>query len=126
MADVIFFNIQHRNQGVKYLGFSFAPQGTGAPTFVAADGRGVTSIVRNGAGNWTITLAQRYPRLLTAHATLAITAATDIMLQWGAIDVVTNGTLVLRAVVAAVETDIAANADNRIYVELALRNTGIV
>ena len=126
MADKIFFDLQHRNQGVKVLSFSFAPQGTSQPTFVAADGRGVATIVRNSAGNFTITLEDAYPRLLSLQSTLAIVSATDIMLQWGAIDVVIAKTLVIRAVVAAVETDIAANAANRIYVDLALRNTSIV
>ncbi len=37
---------------------------SGAPTLVAANSKGVKSIVRNGAGDYTITLQDNYPALL--------------------------------------------------------------
>ena len=37
--------------------------GTGAPTLVAANSKGIKSIVRNSAGNYTITLQDQYTRM---------------------------------------------------------------
>lgn len=108
---------------LTFLSLSFAPAGTGAPTGIT--GRGVASIVRNSAGNFTITLEDAYSALLDAKMTIAMDAATDISPQLGAVDVVTAKTIVVRTIVAAVETDIAANANNRVYVELSLRNSAL-
>lgn len=43
---------------------------TGAPTLVAAASKGIASIVRNSAGNYTITLSDRYKAFLGGQVTL--------------------------------------------------------
>lgn len=48
---------------------------TGAPTLDALKSKGVESIVRNSAGDYTITLGQNYRRLLQVHATVKHTSA---------------------------------------------------
>ena len=52
-------------------------------------------------------------------------AATDLIPQWGAIDVSTAKTLVLRVQAAATPTDIASNAANVVSFSLILQNTNV-
>lgn len=108
---------------VKIAG-SFRPNGTGAVDNTLNTGIGF-SVVRDSAGVFTITLEDSFTALDSGQLTLAISAATDLTLQFGAVDVVTARTLVLRSLVAAVATDIASNAANRIHFELTLKNTNI-
>ena len=123
MADKIFYGVQARNQGVKILTFSFLPAGSSAPTGLA--GRGVASVVRDSAGKFTITLEDKYPALLSAEVLIAMNAVADLKAQLGAVDVSNAKTIVLNILAVATPTDIAANAANRVYVTLHLRNTSI-
>jgi hypothetical protein len=42
--------------------------GTGAPTISAANSKGIASIVRNSAGNYTVTLSDSWVKLLNIQA----------------------------------------------------------
>lgn len=61
----------------KVLLFSKATIGAaGAPTLDAANSKGIASMVRNSAGNYTITLQDTYNRLLGAHIVLIVGSGT--------------------------------------------------
>ncbi len=47
---------------------------TGAPTMSAANSKGITSVVRASAGRYTITLADRYQRLVGFDYTIILAA----------------------------------------------------
>lgn len=117
-------SVQSLEVDITILSLSFAPDGTNAPTGIT--GRGVESISREGAGDFLITLQDAYSALLGVKMSIAMGTALDISPQLGAVDVASAKTIVVRTIVAAVETDIAADADNRVYVELSLRNSNVV
>ncbi len=105
--------------------FAFSPQGAGAPVLGEGCAGWVTSVVRNSAGNFTITLADKWAALYSAPVTLGMNAGTDLVPQWGAIDVNGAKTLVLNLLAVAVATDMAANANNKVFVTLHLRNSSV-
>jgi len=124
MADRNFDNVQTLGKGRKIISGSFLPNGAGA---IAADPAWLGfSVARTSAGSFTITLTDPYVAIVAAVATIQMNAATDVVPQWGAIDVVTAKTLVLNTLAAAVATDIASNANNRVFFTLTLRNTTVV
>ena len=123
MADGTFYEMMHKNLGIRVISLSFAPAGTGAPTDVK--GRGVTSVVRDSAGKFTITLKDKFLELMGLNVVIAMTAVADLKPQLGAVDVVTAKTVVLNILAVATATDIAANAANRVYVTLFLRNSSV-
>jgi hypothetical protein len=106
------------------LAFAFLPQGTSAPK-LSAECASYVKVVWTSTGTWTITLTDAYAALVSGQVTIQMASATDVVPQWGAIDVVTAKTLVLRANATATPTDIAANAGNIVYVTLFLRNSTV-
>lgn len=105
----------------KILNIRFFPAGAGAPTYSAQDTKGVASIARSAAGVWLITLKSPYKRLLSAQATIQMSAATDLVPQIGAVsNLATTSavTVVVRANAVATPTDIAADANNSISLTL--------
>lgn len=119
MASRNFHNVQSTSPEVKEIDGSFAPAGTGAPTDV--NGKGFT-VARTGVGTYLITLSNKYPKLLAATATMQMASATDIVPQFGTYDAAAK-TLVLRLQAAAVATEVAANANNRVNFVLKFKNT---
>lgn len=122
MANRNFKPIDAVSTKTHILSFSFAPNGSSAIDQTSIKGRGVASVARSAQGVFLITLADAYLALHSAQATIAMSAATDLVPQWGAIDVTTStgGTLVLNTNAGATPTDIAANAANRVYITLHL------
>ncbi len=106
----------------RTLNITFFPAGTSNPTTNAQDIKGVASIVRNGgAGEWLITLQDTYKRLIRASGTIQMASATDLNLQVATVaNVGTTSavTVIVRALAGATPTDIAANANNSISVQL--------
>ena len=105
-----------------------APQGTGAP-LVTADGRAFT-VTRTNVGLFTITFAQRYAAL--RKPSLIVGGGLPNVVRVGTFT--SNGTggvstltIIVKAdgTSAAVNADIAAGADNLIYVEFTLRDSGL-
>ena len=123
MADRVLRQIKAIDQDVVVLSFSFAPQGSSQPTGIT--GRGVATITRTGAGDFLVTLQDVWPALLGAKMSIQMSTATDISPQLGDVDLSAK-TLVVRTIVAATETDIAADANNRVFVELTMRNGSVV
>lgn len=124
MANRNFDFVQTLGKGRVVISGSFRPNGSSAIDNTLNTGSGFT-VAYTTTGVYTITLSDSYVALVSAQATIAMNAATDLVPQWGAIDVVTAKTLVLRANAAATPTDIASNADNRIHFTLVLRNTTV-
>jgi hypothetical protein len=50
---------------------------TGAVTLDAVNSKGITSMVRNSAGNYTVTLADKYVQFLVGHITKVVPSGTD-------------------------------------------------
>jgi len=123
MADRNFDFIQTLGKGRKIIAGSFLPNGASA---IVADPLWLGySVARSGVGSYTITLTDSYVALISLSCSLQLNAVADLKLQWGAIDVVTAKTLVLNALAVATPTEIASNANNRIYFTLFLRNTTV-
>jgi hypothetical protein len=101
---------------------SFAPDTANAPTTIRGNG---FTVARTAAGTFTITLRDKYVALDSALGTVQMNAATDLLAQFGAADVASAKTVVLRTQTAATATDIAANANNRVNFALVLRNGSI-
>lgn len=123
MADRSFTNVQALGGARKIVAGNFAPNGSSA---ITADPLWLGfTVAYTSTGLYTVTLTDSYPALVAAEFSLQMNAATDLKLQWGLIDVVTAKTLQIRALAVAALTDIAANANNRIYFKLLLRNTSV-
>lgn len=59
------FSYSHAQPEHLYTTVSFGA--SGAPTMVAKTGMGISSVVRNSAGNYSITLSHAYPALLMVN-----------------------------------------------------------
>lgn len=122
MANKTTFEMQARNPRTITIAGSFRPNGTSAIDNTLNTGKGF-SVARTNQGVFTITLDEVYPGLISALATIQMASATDLVPQWGAIDVSSAKTLVLNTNAVATPTDIADNASNRVHFTLLLRNT---
>lgn len=119
MASRQFHTVQSANPEVKVIEGSFAPAGTGAPTDV--NGKGFT-VARTGVGTYLITLANKYAKFLSGTATMQLATGADIVPQLGTYSASAR-TLVLRLQAAAVATEVAADANNRVHFTLRFKNT---
>ena len=104
------------------LNITFYPDGTSNPTYSAQDTKGVASLVRNGtAGEWLITLQDTYKRLVSKLGSIQMATAADLTFQFATIANVgtaSNVTVLVRALAVATATDIAADANNSVSVQL--------
>jgi hypothetical protein len=118
---------EKRAMGRDYvdLDCSFAPNGSSAVSAASNRGRGLYSVTRTGAGLFTLTFTDDFIALVAACATVQFTTdATDIYVQLGDFTAGTSSarpTLKLRTMTATTPTDIAANANNRIFLKLTFR-----
>ena len=130
MASKIFYGVQAAQPSMKIIAGTFKPNGSSAIDNTANAGTGFT-VERTGTGQYTVTLDESYPGLISAQATAALNAAADTYMQiTGAHDVTTNKTIVFTALVtsgtgASTATDIAAHAHNHVHFCLFLRNTSL-
>jgi len=124
MAEKIFFDVQALNPHVKIICGSFKPNGSSAVDNDSNTGAGFT-VARGGTGSFTVTLDAKYPGLLSGQCSLALNAAADSKVQFGAIDVASAKTVIINVITTASAADIAANANNRIHFCLFLRNTSL-
>jgi hypothetical protein len=70
-------------------------------------------VARTSAGLFTLTFDAKYNDLVDANATCQMAAATDIKAQIGTYTAASK-TLTIRTIAVATETDVAANANNRV------------
>jgi hypothetical protein len=94
---------------------------TGAPTLTL--GIGIASIARNGAGDYTVTLQDKYPSLKFFEGVHLKSAAEDLNFQLKAESVASNKTVRFLTVAGASATD-PANGDV-LYLKFELKNTTI-
>lgn len=140
MASVNFFGINtDPSVECEIVAGSFAPNGSSALSTAGVKGIGFT-VARTSAGVFTVTLNKSYTALVAGNLILGLqtasSAATKNSLEFGAIDVVTAKTVVIRntkavlydrttpATSTALTTavaDISAHADNRIHFFLILQ-----
>ena len=112
--------------GVVVLGISWATNGASAVDQTSLKGRGVASVTRNSAGVFTVLLQDVYPVLLAAVATMQAASAINIVPQVSTSTLTANGkSLVVRLLAGAVETDVGADANNRVNLFLVLKNSSV-
>lgn len=100
---------------------SFAPAGAGAVTDTRGKG---FSVSRTGVGTFQILLDKVYSALHSQTATLQLAASADTVLQFGTVTLASK-TIVLRALTAGTDADVAANANNRVNFTLLLKNSSV-
>lgn len=127
MANRNFQTIQALQRGLKIICGSFAPNGASAVD--SADNEGIGfSVARSAAGQFTVTLQDKYISLLSGSCNLQLVAPDDKFAQFGAIDVVSAQTVVINVwdVSGAGLSDISADPQNRIHFCLVLSNSTVV
>lgn len=124
MASAAVANIKPKRgmvggDGVTEVAGYFEFNGTSDPTVVKGKGFIVNY---TSTGTWTITLSQAYLALISAtHGVhLASAANVDLTVQWGAIDVVSAKTLVIRTMAGTSATTAATATGNGLSFKLEL------
>ena len=106
------------------LAGGFRPNGAGAIS--ALYGNWISSVVRNGAGDFTVTLKTEWAnkRVVCKAVCLQLSAVADSKIVMGPY-VAASRTQQLWVVTGAAAADIAANADNIVWLELVVINSNI-
>ena len=101
-------DVKANEDSLVIIPFGFQINGTSAPDNVKGDLIDRT-IVRNSAGNFTLTLRARPAKCLSGVAVVSHTSNVDIVgaVDWTAVE--TAGTFVVRCLTGTVETDPADN-----------------
>lgn len=86
-------------------------------------GKGIASIVRSGAGEYTITLEDKLNALLDTSFQVAAATPTDLVPQLLGYDVVSAQTIVVNLLTGAVPTDAAVDVE--LLFTLTLKNTSV-
>ena len=96
---------------------------TGAPTLSVANSKGIASIARNSAGQYTITLQDPYVRLMMAQAVVqnstGISASPDLGII--SMDVVSAQTVVIQLSAAGTATELEDG--DTLMLQLTLSNS---
>lgn len=121
MGKLTYHDIQSRERGVKIIEGAFDVGAVGAPT-LKKPGFGFASIVRNGAGDYTVTLEEKFVGLVAADFLQLAAAGEDLTFQLLAEDVA-NGTFRLGCKAAAVLTD--PSNGSTIYMSLRVKDTSV-
>lgn len=123
MADITVYNAKSvRNEVITvYAGITIG--GTGAPTLVAADSYGVTSIARTGAGLYTLVLRDAYNAIQFADgAFFADNPAEDINITFDLNgSSATTKNILFATLTGATATD--PSSGSKVYIKLDMRNS---
>lgn len=96
--------------------------GSGAPTL--SRGLGVASIVRDSAGVYTLTLQDKYMRLMHVEIAQLVATAEDLSFQLVAEDVDNAKTIQFRCIdSSAAETD--PSSGSRLLVRIEVKNSSV-
>ncbi len=111
----------------KIIAFKFFPEGVATTALVVqGDSKLVTSVIRTAtAGEYTVTMADAYRRVVITP-TLQLAAGVDQKLQLGAVTNESTSTplvFVIRCIAVAAASDIAANANNAIHVQILVNDS---
>jgi len=121
MSDSNFYRVQSKERETKIVHAEVAIGASGAPTITSA--KGVASIVRNSAGDYTVTLSERYSRVLSMSVLLKAAAAEDLTSQLVSETVASTKTINFLTLAAAVATDPSNGAS--LFIRLELKNSDI-
>lgn len=127
MANRIWNDVKTPRHGVRKVICRFFPNGT-STSALTVRGSGVASVVRTGsAGVFEVTLEDAWPEtaLINAQATVQHTTAADLVAQCGDFTAGTASAaakIVVRVNAGATPTDITANANSSVSVELTFQN----
>lgn len=119
MASRNFNRKQALEKEVKSLYADIAIGASGAPTVTKA--LGITSVVRNGAGDYTLTLDDKYVRLMHVDIKQLAASAEDLTFQLAAEDVASAKTVQFLCKAAAVATD--PSNGSRLLIKIDLKNS---
>ena len=106
------------SKGFTVLSAKITIGATGAPTLVAASSKGIASIARNGAGDYTLTLSDTYNEFLGMNFTLIDPGAEDLTFQVDTEDVDGAKTIDFYTNTAGTPTDPAEGDTIRVLVFL--------
>lgn len=122
MANRNFNRFQALEKEVKSLFADVSIGATGAPTLER--GLGIASVVRDSAGTYTITLQDRFNRLMGASVMQIVSGgAEDLSFQLDSEDVDGDKEIVLVCHTAGTETD--PSDGSRLLIELLLKNSSV-
>lgn len=123
MADITTYPLKSVRNEVITVYAAATIGASGAPTLVAADSYGVTSISRTGAGLYTITLRDAYNAIQFADGKLfADNPAEDIRVNFD----LNGSSAVTKAILLATLTGATAtdpSSGSKLYVKIELRNS---
>ena len=106
---------------------SFAPNMASAPLVSSfTNAAQFSSITHPGTGQFLIKFTFSYPQLVSSWATIGLNAVADLKAQFGAYTPAAAGApaqIILNILAVATPTDIAANANNRIFLGFIFRQT---
>jgi hypothetical protein len=117
---------------IKDIQFRFFPQGTSTTAFTVANGNlvtdgGVASVQRtSNAGEFTVTLDDNYYKVLSAQAQVQLATKADLKAQIGTISnegTATALSFIINLLAVATGTDMAADANNSVFVQLRLKDS---
>ena len=121
MANRNFNPVQALDKEVKHLYANISIGASGAPTLNAA--LGIASVARDNAGDYTLTLDDKYNKLLMFKGQILDAASEDIVVQ-PAVDAVASGPSVsFFTNTAATATD--PSNGSTLLIELVLRNSSV-
>lgn len=121
MANRNFNRLQALEKEIKHLHVKVSIGASGAPTLSRK--LGVTSIARNSAGLYTLTLDDKYNDLISLDIQQLVASAEDLKFQLVAQDVSSAKTIQFRCIAIATETD--PSSGSVLYINIALKNSSI-
>jgi hypothetical protein len=122
MASRNFSRVQALEKEIKHLYAEVSIGATGAPTLDR--GYGITSIERDSAGVYVLTLDDKYPRLMHMHVMMLEATAEDLTFQIESEDVNGDKTIQFQCKAAAVETD--PSSGSKLLIKIDLKNTSAI
>lgn len=123
MASRNFSRMQALEKEVKVIYVRAAIGATGAPTLDATNSKGVASIARTAAGDYTITLEDKYQALMHASAQLVVSADEDLTIHVDSEDVDGAKTVKLTCLAATTATD--PSDGSTLLVRIEVKNTTV-
>ena len=122
MANRLWNRFQALEKEVKSLYAEVAIGATGAPTLTS--GLGVTSIARDSAGVYIITLDDKYTRLMAFNCMMYEATAEDITFQVEVAAVATTKTIQFQCKAGSTETECSDGSVLLIKIDLKNSNSG--
>lgn len=120
MASRYFKDVQAAETGRVYTHAKINIGATGAPTI--ADAPFVDSIVRNGAGDYTLTLQDSYNELFHFGIINAISSNQDLVFQLHTVDVAAK---TLRFICKTGNASTDPSSGTVLYIDIGLKNSSV-